>query len=227
MALTSTFATAPKPLRADDLACFRGGRMVFDHLSFEVKPGELLYLRGKNGSGKSTLLRLIAGFLRAQGGTLKYGDEAWAHGDAALSEALIYAGHDNALKPVLTLRENARELMRLMTGRAVGDVALAEAAEVFALTGLLDQPVRYFSSGQRHRSNLMRFAYLSRPLWLMDEPTVGLDAENRDALAALMRKHLDMGGMIIAATHDPIGVEGAMIDMRDYQPEIELEEEWL
>ncbi len=201
--------------------------MVFDHLSFEVKPGELLYLRGKNGSGKSTLLRLIAGFLRAQGGTLKYGDEAWAHGDAALSEALIYAGHDNALKPVLTLRENARELMRLMTGRAVGDVALAEAAEVFALTGLLDQPVRYFSSGQRHRSNLMRFAYLSRPLWLMDEPTVGLDAENRDALAALMRKHLDMGGMIIAATHDPIGVEGAMIDMRDYQPEIELEEEWL
>jgi heme exporter protein A len=201
--------------------------MVFERLSFTLDPGELLYLRGKNGSGKSTLLRLIAGYLRIHGGTLMVGDDAWWRGDAALSEALIYAGHDNALKPVLTLRENARELTRLMTGHAVGDVALADAADVFGLTGLLDQPVRYFSSGQRHRSNLMRFAYLKRPLWLMDEPTVGLDTENREALAGLMRAHLDAGGMIIAATHDPIGVEGAMIDMRDYQPKVSLEEAWL
>ncbi len=227
MASTSTFATAPLPLRADDLACFRGGRMVFEHLSFELKPGELMYLRGRNGSGKSTLLRLIAGYLRISAGTLTYGKDAWSHGDAALSEALIYAGHDNALKPVLTLRENARELARLMTGRAVADVPLAEAADVFGLTGLLDQPVRYFSSGQRHRSNLLRFAYLARPVWLMDEPTVGLDAENREALAALMRQHLKAGGMIIAATHDPIGVDGAVVDMRDYQPKVSLEEAWL
>jgi heme exporter protein A len=202
------------------LSCFRGGRMVFEDLSFQLESGSLLYLRGRNGSGKSTLLRLLAGFVPARDGTVRYGDDVWGRGDAALSEALVYAGHDNALKPVMTLRQNAQELARLMTGHAVDEGALEQAADVFGLAPLLDQPVRYFSSGQRHRSALMRFTFLSRPVWLMDEPTVGLDAENRDALARLMAAHLGRGGSIIAATHDPIGVDGASIDLGQYQPQV-------
>ncbi|NVJ98380.1 MAG: heme ABC exporter ATP-binding protein CcmA [Alphaproteobacteria bacterium] len=227
MTQASSFTADVCPLKAEKLACFRGGRLVFEDVSFTLDPGQLLYLRGSNGSGKSTLLRLIAGFLRVQKGVLMYGDDGWWRGDAALSEAVIYAGHDNALKPVLTLRDNATELARLMTGRLVPDETLEAAADIFDMAHLLDQPVRYFSSGQRHRSNLMRFAYLKRPLWLMDEPTVGLDAENREALAGLMKDHLAAGGMIIAATHDPIGVEGQMLDMRDFQPDYDLEEGWL
>lgn len=192
--------------------------MVFENLSFALKPGSLLFLRGRNGTGKSTLLRLVAGFVPPRSGSLTYGGEEWERGDAALAEAIVYAGHDAALKSVMTLRENAQELARLMTGRSVPDDRLEQAAEVFGLSGLLDHPVRYFSSGQRHRSSLMRFAFLSRPVWLMDEPTVGLDTENRQALADLMKVHLASGGSIIAATHDPIGVEGDVLDMGAYQP---------
>lgn len=201
--------------------------MVFDKLSFTLEPGKLLYLKGANGSGKSTLLRLVAGFVKAQSGVLMYGDDGWRRGDAALSEAIIYAGHETALKPALTLRENVQDLARVMTGRPLEDDVLEQAADGFTLSALLDQPVRYFSSGQRHRSSLMRFAFLVRPLWLMDEPTVGLDAENREALAALMKKHLAAGGMIIAATHDPIGVEGVFLDMSDFQPTFDPVEQWL
>jgi len=192
--------------------------MVFENLSFKLPPGGLLFLRGRNGTGKSTLLRLVAGFVPARDGSLSYDGEEWDRGDAALAEAILYAGHDNALKPVMTLRENAQELARLMTGNPVADERLEQAAEVFSLTGLLDQPVRYFSSGQRHRSSLLRFAFISRPLWLMDEPTVGLDTENRRALADLMKAHLASGGSILAATHDPIGVEGEVLDLGAYQP---------
>lgn len=213
----SQFSPA-KPLAALKLSCFRGGRMVFENLSFKLPPGGLLFLRGRNGTGKSTLLRLVAGFVPAREGSLSYDGEEWDRGDAAIAEAILYAGHDNALKPVMTLRENAQELARLMTGHSVADERLEQAAEVFSLTGLLDQPVRYFSSGQRHRSSLMRFAFINRPLWLMDEPTVGLDTENRRALADLMKAHLASGGSILAATHDPIGVEGEVLDLGAYQP---------
>ncbi len=192
--------------------------MVFEGLSFTLTPGSLLFLRGRNGTGKSTLLRLVAGFVTVREGSLTYGGEEWDRGDAAFAESIIYAGHDAALKPVLTLRENAQELARVMTGRPVPEDRLEQAAEVFGLSGLLNQPVRYFSSGQRHRSSLMRFVFLSRPVWLMDEPTVGLDAENRRALAGLMKGHLASGGSILAATHDPIGVEGELLDMGAYQP---------
>ena len=217
-------------LVAENLACVRGGRWVFAGLSFTLESGGLLYLRGRNGSGKSTLLRLIAGFVPAKSGTLSFGTSNWLAAGPAADEAVIYAGHDNALKPVLTLRENAVAYARLMTGAAPCADALEAAAHVFGLGRLLDQPARLFSSGQKHRANLMRFALIRRPVWLMDEPTVGLDATNRSALAALMQTHLDAGGMILAATHDPIGVEGHVLTLEDFEPEVQpvadLDEAW-
>lgn len=214
-----------KALMGLNLACTRGGRRVFEGLSFTLESGGLLYLRGPNGTGKSTLLRLIAGLTPACAGTLKFGESVWRPGSAAAEEAVIYAGHENALKPVLTLREHAENYVKLMTGRSLSDDAAHEAAAVFDLTRLLDQPARFFSSGQKHRASLMRFALVHRPLWLMDEPTVGLDSANREALERLMAGHLGRGGMIVAATHDPIAVLGAELNLKDYQPKISVDEE--
>ncbi len=205
-------------LRAKGLACYRGGRQVFEDLSFTLGPGDIVFLKGKNGSGKSTLLRVIAGLVPAESDGLSYGEEEWHQGDAATSETLIYSGHDHGLKPALTLAENCQNLVRLMTGAALDEGRLVEAAEVFDLTRLLYQPVRYFSSGQRHRSNLMRFLVLTRPIWLMDEPTVGLDAQNRTVLAAMIERHQKAGGMALIATHDEINLKGKTLDMKDFQP---------
>ncbi|WP_262692281.1 heme ABC exporter ATP-binding protein CcmA [Kordiimonas aestuarii] len=221
----SSFET--RVLKADGLATSRGGRRVFEGLSFELHAGGLLYLRGPNGSGKSTLLRLVAGFVKARAGTLTYGDSDWTVNAPAYDAALIYAGHDNALKPVLTLRENALAYVSLMTGEAPAAARLDGAARLFGLTALLDRPARFFSSGQKHRANLMRFALLDRPLWLMDEPTVGLDAVSRQSLADLMTSHLAAGGMIIAATHDPIGVDGDELVLDNFTPKLEIDEAWL
>lgn len=214
-----------KALVATGLACVRGGRRVFEGLSFSLESGGLLYLRGPNGTGKSTLLRLIAGFTPARAGTLSFGDAVWKPGRVAEAEAVIYAGHENALKPVLTLREHAENYVTLMTGRSLSDDEAHEAAAVFDLTRLLDQPARFFSSGQKHRASLMRFALVARPLWLMDEPTVGLDSANRAALETLMTRHLARGGMIVAATHDPIAVAGVELNMKDYQAKTAAYEE--
>ena len=214
-------------LKADGLAASRGGRRVFEGLGFELHAGGLLYLRGPNGSGKSTLLRLIAGFGTARAGSLTYGDSDWTDTSPAYDAALLYAGHDNALKPVLTLRENAAAYCALMTGKPPADARLEGAARLFGLTTLLDRTARFFSSGQKHRANLMRFALLDRPLWLMDEPTVGLDSANRQALADLMTAHLAAGGMIIAATHDPIGVTGEELMLDNFSPTAVLDEVWL
>ena len=102
----------PPPLVADGLATTRGGRRVFEGLCFSLQSGELMYLRGPNGSGKSTLLRLIAGFGAARAGSLTFGDSDWIADSPAYDAAMIYAGHENALKPVLTLRENAAAVPR-------------------------------------------------------------------------------------------------------------------
>jgi len=227
MTAENTLRFHPPALMAEGLATTRGGRRVFEGLSFTLSGGELMYLRGPNGSGKSTLLRLIAGYGKARSGRLMYGDSDWTDTSPAFDAAMIHAGHDNALKPVLTLRENAAAYVSIMTGRAPDEGRLLDGAALFGLTGLLDRPARFFSSGQKHRANLMRFTLLDRPLWLMDEPTVGLDAENRDVLAGLMKAHLAAGGMIIAASHDPIGVEGRELALDDFSPGVEIDEAWL
>ena len=217
-------------LSGSALACRRGGRRVFEGLDFEVQAGDFLCLTGKNGSGKSTFLRLLAGFIRKSSGVISYtqgGDAA----DFLVSDDFTLVGHQNGLKPGFSLRENASFYYKLMTGSAPAAERLQIAAGIFALGPLLDEPVQYFSSGQRHRSALMRLPLVARQIWLMDEPTVGLDADNRAALAALIQHHMACGGIVIAATHDPMGVAGSVLDMDQFQPDIgdgdDSEEGWL
>lgn len=217
-------------LLGDALACRRGGRRVFEGLNFEVQAGDFLSLTGRNGSGKSTFLRLIAGFVRKSSGAISYscgGDTA----DFLATDDFTLVGHQNGLKPGFSLRENASFYYQLMTGNLPAAERLQIAADIFALGSLLDEPVQYFSSGQRHRSALMRLPLVARQIWLMDEPTVGLDADNRAALAALIQHHLACGGIVIAATHDPMGVAGSVLDMDQFQPNIaasdDIDEGWL
>ncbi len=204
-------------LTGSALGCRRGGRRVFDGLDFEVQAGDFLSLVGKNGSGKSTFLRMIAGFVPKVAGEVIY-NQGGKTAAALASEDITLVGHQNGLKPGMSLRNNATFYYRLMTGGVPAPERLQIAADIFALGSLLDEPVQYFSSGQRHRSALMRFPFVARQIWLMDEPTVGLDADNRAALAALIQHHMACGGIVIAATHDPMWVQGNVLNMDQFQP---------
>lgn len=224
--VTKVFESNAK-LVGTGLACRRGGRMVFEGLGIEALAGDFICLRGSNGSGKSTFLRLLSGFLPQADGALNWsvGDETADH---LPPEIFLQSGHQNGLKPNFTLRENAAFFASLMTGSALPGEDLRSASAVFDLQHLLADPVQYFSSGQRHRAALMRFALVDRQVWLMDEPTVGLDAANRAALGQLIAEHIARGGIVIAATHDPLGVEGVELNMDDFQPKAMIAEEaWL
>lgn len=186
-------------LWADQLACVRGGREVFASLSFSVEAGQALAVTGHNGAGKSTLLRAIAGLVRLSAGKIAlHGGDA----DMTAGEQAHYLGHLDALKPALSVAEN----LRFWSGYLEGG-EIASALDAVALTALADLPAGYLSAGQRRRLSLARLAAVKRPLWLLDEPTTALDAAAQVQLTALMRRHLDGGGIIVAASHGPIGLD--------------------
>jgi heme exporter protein A len=187
-------------LQISDLACIRGGRQVFAGLSLRADGGSLTLLRGANGAGKTSLLRLIAGIAEPDRGRI-----ALLGGDAALtlSQQCHFIGDRDATKLHLTIAENLRFWGAFLDG---GD--LDRALDSFGLKALANLQAAVLSSGQRRRLALSRLALVARPLWLLDEPTVGLDAASRDRLAALMAAHLATGGIIIAATHVELGLAG-------------------
>ncbi|MBY0337121.1 MAG: heme ABC exporter ATP-binding protein CcmA [Acetobacteraceae bacterium] len=185
-------------LEARDLACWRGERLVFADLGFVLRPGEAMLLTGANGAGKSTLLRVVAGLLPAMEGTLLWGGADALADRVAHGARLRYLGHMDALKPALTARENLDFFRRLHGGDT--DAAL----DALDLRPLADLPARVLSSGQKRRLALARLALAPAPLWLLDEPTVGLDAASVERLRPLLAAHLGRGGMILAATHLPL-----------------------
>ena len=189
-------------LQVSDLACRRGGRRVFEGLSFTLAKGELLALTGRNGSGKTTLLRALAllvparaGIVLWQGKDVRMDREAW-HG------RLAWLGHQDGLKGDLTAAENVTVAERLR-GRAMG-AGLEPALAAFDLARLADRPVRTLSAGQRRRVALARVAASQAPLWLLDEPLNALDASAQKALHDVLSRHLASGGIAIAATHAPL-----------------------
>ena len=187
----------PLRLFGTGLACVRGNRQVFSDLSFEIASGQALALIGRNGAGKTTLLRVIAGLLRHSEGRLELtGGDA----DATIGEQVHYVGHQDALKPSLSVAENLRFWAAYLGGKASVDAALATVG----LDELADLPAGYLSAGQRRRLALARLVAVQRPVWLLDEPAAALDTASQDKLGELMRSHLAGGGMIIAATHGPL-----------------------
>ena len=188
-------------LLADNLACVRGGREVFAGLNFAVPAGEALMVTGHNGAGKSSLLRTIAGLVRLAAGTLalKGGD-----GELSIAEQAHYLDHHDALKGALTVAENLDFWRGYLGGSETND-----ALETVGLGALADLPAAYLSAGQKRRLSIARLIAVKRPIWLLDEPTSVLDETARTRLAALMRAHLQGGGLIVAASHGAIGLERA------------------
>lgn len=191
---------APVGLAVEGLSVARGGRTVIADVSFRLSAGQALELRGANGAGKSTLLRALAGLLPTEGGTVRLdGGPA----GAALGEQTHYLGHADGLKSALSAGQNLAFAAGLFA--AAGGGASAALAGL-GLTHVIDLPVAYLSAGQRRRVALARLLVAPRPLWLLDEPTAALDAAAQASLAGLMTHHLATGGMIVAATHGPLGL---------------------
>jgi heme exporter protein A len=196
-------------LLASGLKCVRGGREVFSDLSFEVQAGELLAVTGRNGSGKTSLLRLIAGLLAPAEGSL-----ALAGGDTELTlpEQAHYLGHRDALKPALSVIENLKFWQDFLGGKPSDS---QQSLEAVGLAHAAHLPAAYLSAGQRRRLSLARLLAVRRPVWLLDEPTTALDTTGQDMIAGLMRDHLASGGLIVAATHSPLGLAAKELRIGD------------
>jgi heme exporter protein A len=183
------------------IRCVRGGREVFSGLDFEAASGEALAVTGPNGSGKTSLLRLIAGLLTMADGSIGLDG---GEGELTLPEQAHYLGHRDALKPALSVLENLCFWQKFLGGEVL------DAGQALAAVGIdhaAHLPAAFLSAGQRRRLSIARLLAARRPIWLLDEPTSALDASAQGLFAGLMRDHLARGGLIIAATHAPLGIE--------------------
>lgn len=199
---------ASNALAARALAASRGYAMLFRGLSFTVDAGEAMTVRGPNGSGKTTLLRILAGLTEPAEGEVRWRDERMRVGDPRLRAAVAFNGHLAGLTDELTAEENLATWIALdgsdadaaARSRALADAGLARQAAL---------PARALSQGQRRRIGLARLALSSRPLWILDEPLTALDGEAVALLAALLARHLEGGGTVVAASHAPLPLPSA------------------
>ncbi|MDB5543789.1 MAG: ccmA [Hyphomicrobiales bacterium] len=196
----------------ENLGVGRGGRLLIENLNFSLENGRALVVAGPNGAGKSTLLRAFAGLLPpAMGRWSLVAGASDAQEPGALAH---YLGHAEASKPALTARENL-EFWRAMLA-IPGPASLHTPDSALAALGapqIVDLPVAYLSAGQRRRVALARLLLAPRPLWILDEPLTALDAAGQALLNTLMREHLSLGGILIAATHAPLGVEALQLTL--------------
>ncbi len=191
-------------LVAQDLACHRGGRKIFSQLSVVVEAGKALIVTGPNGAGKSSLLRLIAGLLDKSGGGMRFEGGA---ADMSLADQAHYIGHLDALKGAMSVGETLQFWSDFLGG---SEADKRQACEVFDLTRLMDLPVAYLSAGQKRRLSLARLLIAPRVLWLLDEPGVALDAASLKRLGSAIDAHLSAGGLVVAATHQPLGLASSV-----------------
>lgn len=194
-------------LSGHGLICVRGGREVFSGLDFTATAGEAVAITGPNGAGKTSLLRLIAGLLAPAGGSIEFdggGD------DLTLPEQTHYLGHRDALKPALSVGDNLSFWLDFLGG-AAADTEAALAA--VGLDHIAHLPAAFLSAGQRRRLSMARLLAVKRPVWLLDEPTSALDTDGQRAFTTLMAGHLAGGGVILAATHAPLGIAARELRM--------------
>lgn len=189
-------------LRATDLACARGGVPILQGVSLALPAGGVLILRGPNGVGKTTLLRVIAGLQPALSGQVD-----------APPDGLAYAAHADGIKPTLTVAEN----LRFWAG-VYGTGTVGAALDAMDLTHLADRPAQNLSAGQKRRLGLARLLVTGRAVWVLDEPTVSLDAASVALFAGVVRGHLAGGGATLIATHIDLGLpEAAVLDLTPFR----------
>ncbi len=196
-------------LMAENLSARRGEDLIFKDISFALDGGESLVLTGKNGSGKSTLLRTVAGLLRPETGRVTWTSDSAEAGMRA-AEACHYLGHRNAMKAELSVSENLT-FWRKFLGDFAGNIgtSVGEAAEQVGLGGITHLPFGYLSAGQQRRMAFAKLLVAWRPVWILDEPTAALDVSAESVFTGLIKEHLAAGGIVLAATHQPLGLEDA------------------
>lgn len=198
-----------------NLACRRGGRLVFRGLDFRLEAGCAALLRGPNGVGKSSLLRVIAGFVPPAEGDVRINNVALSKDRAGVQEQIAYAGHLDAVKPALTVAQNLAHWAGLF-----GGVSVEQALETFGLDTIADRPAAQCSAGQKRRLGLARLMVTDRPVWLLDEPTVSLDADSAALVARLVRDHCATGRTALIATHIDLDLGApAVLQMSPVQPD--------
>ena len=188
-------------LSADRIAVERGERRVIDGLTLRAGAGEALAVTGPNGAGKSTLLRALAGLV-----ALAEGSVSLAGWDDRPATAMHFVAHQNAIKLALTAAANVAFWVRALGDGGDPEQRVEDALDRVGLFALAETPAEFLSQGQRRRLALARLVAAPRPVWLLDEPTAGLDSASREAFAGLMAAHVAGGGIILAATHEPLGI---------------------
>lgn len=195
-------------ITATGLAVGRSGEAVAGPLDFVLQASEALVVTGPNGAGKSTLLRTLAGLLRPLAGQIAVDDAVAADGEPAraVAEVAHYVGHRNAMKPGVSVRDNLAFWGRFLGG---GSHTIEAALEAVGLPDLAHLPFSYLSAGQQRRASLARLLVVERPVWILDEPTSALDIASQERFGGLMDAHLAAGGLVFAATHQPLGMATA------------------
>lgn len=189
-------------LAVEDLAVSRGGMRAVEGVHFSLDEGQALILRGPNGIGKTTLLRTVAGLQPPVAGRITIPDDAVA-----------YAAHADGLKPALTVAENLHFWAQVFGGQGI-----AAALSAMDLQALADRPAAALSAGQKRRLGLARLLVTGRPLWVLDEPTVSLDAASVARFAGVIRDHLGQGGAALIATHIDLGLsEARVLDLTPFR----------
>jgi heme exporter protein A len=188
-------------LAANAISCQRGGRLLFEGLSFALEPGESLLVTGPNGAGKTSLLRLIAGLLPLQAGSIEGAEELMP-----LPELCHYVGHLNGIKSALNLGENVSFWVDFFSGDGSG---MERAYQMFGLAELKELPAGLLSAGQKRKLALLRLFATPRPIWLLDEPSVSLDVASVKVLDKAIAEHLAQGGIAVVASHTPLKVKFA------------------
>lgn len=182
------------------LAAQRGDRPLFSELSLSLKACDCVHLRGENGVGKTTLLKLLAGLTQPQHGEIRWGEQnISALGDDYYAQ-LHYLGHKDALKDLLSPFDNL-QLAAKLAGTPLDEAAILQALSRVGLARQYDLSMRSLSQGQKKRAALARLLAIPRPLWLLDEPFVGLDAKAQEQLGTWIGEHCASGGITVLTSH--------------------------
>lgn len=191
-------------LIVENLSLSRSSQEIVSDLSFELSSGEALIVTGENGSGKSTTLRGVAGLMPLNSGSVKLLDDNGKQFEGETREYCHYLGHQNGMKPSLTVRENL-DFWQKFCGEP--DLTIKEALDEVDLAHTVDLPFSYLSAGMKRRVSIARLLVSDRPIWIVDEPTAGLDAQSVKMFTGLCHAFCEGGGILIAATHLPLGIE--------------------